>query len=345
MKEGYAVIDADGHVQESEDELRRFLDDRYRNRKMPGFSMLPMDGVDRSVGGKYGKYHHDPTIQIQDMDIEGIDIQVLYGTLVLAMTPIKDREWSVALHGAFNDFLAEFCSHNPNRLKGIAALPTLDPVAAARELERCVTQYGFIGAMAHTWNYNHNIDDEYYDELYACAQQHNVPIAFHAAGNEIPRFDTFLAEHTLGHTHEQMCAALFAIFGGIPEKFPHLTMAFLEGMCGWIPMLAERMDEEYEKRPFEAPLLTKRPSAYFKSDRIFFGIEPEEWMIPHVIQFLGTDRNLVYASDYPHWDGAFPNSTRGLVERTDLTEGNKRNILGENARRLYPALTKVPVPA
>jgi hypothetical protein len=33
------------------------------------------------------------------------------------------------------------------------------------------------------------------------------------------------------------------------------------------------------------------------------------------------------------------------VERTDLTDGNKRKILGENARRLYPALAKVPVPA
>lgn len=33
------------------------------------------------------------------------------------------------------------------------------------------------------------------------------------------------------------------------------------------------------------------------------------------------------------------------AERTDLTETNRRNIFGANARRLYPALAKVPVPA
>jgi len=211
-----------------------------------------------------------------------------------------------------------------------------------------VTQLGHIGAMVHTYVYNHQLSDSCYDDLYACAQQYNVPIAFHAQGSEIERFnrfDTFLAEHTLGHTVEQMSATVQIIYGGIPEKFPELRIGFLEGMVGWIPMLAERMDEEYEHRPFEAPLLTKKPSEYFKSGRIFFGAEPEEWMIPTVFRFLGSDQTLVYSSDYPHWDGDFPNSTRDLAKRIDLTDENKRNLFGENARRLYPALARVPVPA
>jgi predicted TIM-barrel fold metal-dependent hydrolase len=68
-------------------------------------------------------------------------------------------------------------------------------------------------------------------------------------------------------------------------------------------------------------------------------------MIPTVCRFLGSDETLVYSSDYPHWDGAFPNSVRGLTERDDLTQENKRKILGDNARRLYPALAQAPVPA
>jgi predicted TIM-barrel fold metal-dependent hydrolase len=222
------------------------------------------------------------------------------------------------------------------------------PEETAKELERCVTQLGHVGAMLHTFVYNHQLADSCYDDLYACAQQYNVPIAFHAQGSEIDRFgrfDTFLAEHTLGHTTEQMIATTQIIYGGIPEKFPNLNIAFLEGMVGWIPMLAERMDEEYEHRPFEAPLLTKEPSEYFKSGRIFFGAEPEEWMIPTVIRFLGTDETMVYSSDYPHWDGAFPNSTKSMAVRTDMTDENKRNIFGNNARRLYPSLAKVPVTA
>jgi predicted TIM-barrel fold metal-dependent hydrolase len=201
--------------------------------------------------------------------------------------------------------------------------------------------------MLHTYVYNHQLDDACYDDLYACAQQYNVPVAFHAQGSEIERFDrtrNFLQEHTVGHMMEQVLAVTQVIYGGIPEKFPNLNIAFLEGMVGWIPMLAERMDEEYEHRPFEAPLLTKEPSEYIKSGKIFFGAEPEEGPIPAVIDFLG-DETLVYSSDYPHWDGAFPNSTNKLARRTDLTDDNKRNIFGGNARRLYPALARTPVPA
>lgn len=344
MKNGYFIIDGDGHVHEDVGDhgFRRFMDAQFRHRPAGG------GFVDRSVGGKYGKRHGNPVVQLEDMDTEGIDIAVLYPTTLLGAWGLADREYAVALHRAYNDWLAEFCGHNPDRLKGVAVLPTVDPAAAVKELERAVTQYGFVGAMAHPLTYNHQVNDECYDDLYACAQQLDVPVAFHAQGAEIGRhgrFDTFLAEHTFGHTHEQIVSAILVIFGGILDKFPRLKVGFLEGMVGWVPMIAERMDEEYEHRPFEAPLLTREPSEHFRGGRVFIGAEPEEWMIPTVIQYLGTDQTLLYSSDYPHWDGAFPNSTRKLAERTDLTEENKRNIFGENARRFYPALARVPAPA
>ena len=65
-------------------------------------------------------------------------------------------------------------------------------------------------------------------------------------------------------------------------------------------------------------------------------------MLPVVIKYLGTDETLMYSSDYPHWDGQFPNSTKELVVRDDLTEQNKRNIFGENARRFYGTLSRTP---
>jgi predicted TIM-barrel fold metal-dependent hydrolase len=335
MKNGYFVIDADGHVCDDEGALKPYMAPQYRNRPL-----LPRSNVDRSQGGKFGKHHKDPSIQIEDMDIEGIDIMTLYGTGTLGMWRIKERELSVELHRAYNDWLADFCHHNPKRLKGIAALPMIEPDRAARELERAVTQLGFIGGMAHTTIFNHHVGEAYYDELYACAQQYNVPIGFHASGSELDRFDTFLAEHTLGHTHEQICSTLLIVYCGVLEKFPRLRVGFLEGLAGWIPAMAERMDEEYERRPHEAPLLKKKPTEYFREGRMFFGIESGEWMLPVVIRYLGSDKALMYSSDYPHWDGEFPNSTKIMVEREDLTEENKRNILGENARRFYGGLAE-----
>lgn len=345
MKNGYFVIDGDGHVHEdqnSAEALRRHMSPQFRTRPfgLGGF-------VDRSQGGKYGKRHGNPVVQIEDMDIEGIDIQVLYPTALLGAWGLKDPAFAVDLHRAYNEWLAEFCSYRRDRLKGVAVLPMVDPGAAARELERGVRELGFVGGMAHTRIYNHQVSDACFDELYACAEQYDVPIGFHASGSEIDRaerFDTFLAEHTLGHTLEQIYATIQVVYGGVLEKFPRLRVAFLEGLVGWIPMLMERMDEEYERRPFEAPLLTKPPSEYFRSGRMFFGCESGEWMIPTVIRYLGADGALLYSSDYPHWDGDFPHSTRTLVERSDLTDENKRRIIGENARRFYPALANVAVP-
>ena len=345
MRNGFFVIDSDGHVHENADggdALRRHMDPAFRSRPLGG------SFVDRSVGGKYGKRHGKPSVQLEDMDVEGIDVAVLYPTALLGAWALRDQPFSVALHRAYNDWLAEFCAHSPDRLKGVACVPMVDPEEAARELERSVTQLGLVGAMAHTYVYNHQVSDSCYDDLYACAQQYDVPIAFHAQGSEIDRFDrfdTFLAEHTIGHTFEQISATMLIVYSGILEKFPRLRVGFLEGMVGWIPMLAERMDEEYEHRPFEAPLLTKEPSDYFRSGRMFFGAEAEEGPIPAVIKFLGSDETLLYSSDYPHWDGDFPNTTSSLAGRDDLTDDNKRNIIGENARRFYRALAQVPVPA
>ena len=63
-------------------------------------------------------------------------------------------------------------------------------------------------------------------------------------------------------------------------------------------------------------------------------------MLPVVIRYLGTDKTLMFSSDYPHWDGQFPNTTKKMVERDDLTDENKRNIFGENARRCYAGLAE-----
>jgi len=348
VRDGFFVIDGDGHVHEDVDGkmIGKYMDARFRDRPRGGGTIIRGNLVDRSVGGKYGKRHGDPEISIADMDTEGIDVAVLYGTAMLGAGLIDDVDYSVALHRAYNDWLADFCSHNPDRLKGVAAVPMVAPDEAAKELERAVTQYGFVGAFAHTRTKGRGAGDACYDDLYACAQQLDVPVSFHASGSEIgidDRFGTFLEQHTLGHTNEQIHCCIQAVYGGVFDRFPQLRVGFLEGMVGWIPMLAERMDEEYEHRPFEAPHLTRDPSEWFKSGRMYFGAEPEEWMIPTVARYLGSDQTMLYSSDYPHWDGAFPNSVRGLTERTDLTDENKRNILGDNARRYYPKLAAVHV--
>src|SRR5690606_25840754 len=86
-------------------------------------------------------------VRLRDMDSAGIDVQVLSHI----PSPVQQLEAAKAIELATgsNDRLAEAISRHPSRFAGFAALPMPDPQAAAEELERCVTQLGFKGAMIH----------------------------------------------------------------------------------------------------------------------------------------------------------------------------------------------------
>jgi len=148
------------------------------------------------------------------------------------------------------------------------------------------------------------------------------------------RFDTFLFAHTVARPFETLidCAAL--IYGGVPERFPKLRIAFLECGCGWVPYWMDRMDEEWEKRQSEAPALKAKPSEYIIRGNWFFAAEPEESTLPYVMDRIGDDK-LIFASDYPHWDGMFPYVVSTIRERKDISDGARQKLLGENAKRLY----------
>jgi predicted TIM-barrel fold metal-dependent hydrolase len=68
--------------------------------------------------------------------------------------------------------------------------------------------------------------------------------------------------------------------------------------------------------------------------RVFVSCEPEEKTLPYVAEWIGAD-NLLYPSDYPHWDGAFPDSADELAERTDVSHELKRKIFFDNPQRFY----------
>jgi hypothetical protein len=95
------------------------------------------------------------------------------------------------------------------------------------------------------------------------------------------------------------------------------------------------MDEEWEKRgKIEARLCKRKPSEYVIHGNCFFATEPEEEMLPYVIERIGDDK-IVFASDYPHWDGIFPHVVSTIRGRRDLSERAKEKILGGNAKRFY----------
>jgi predicted TIM-barrel fold metal-dependent hydrolase len=337
------VIDSDGHVTESAASLRRHLSEENRNRPFMGG-----ESWNRTFGGKLGKTNEDPLVQLADMDAEGIDIQVIFPSH-LSLSAVKETDLAVDLARAWNDWIAEFCATNPRRLKGIAQVALQDVDAAVKEVRRAVEELSLVGVMMPTNVRDQDIGQRQFWPFYEAVEGLGVGLALHggieAARRMHGRFNTFIAVHAVAFPFECMAAVTGLVFGGALEVFPRLRIAILEGCCGWLPFLMDRLDEEFELRGWrEAPLLQAKPSEYLLSDRVYCSFEPEESTVPYVIQRFGAHK-LLYASDYPHWDSGWPNTVRHVLGREDIAEADKRLILGDNPQRFYGFTADVPTPA
>jgi predicted TIM-barrel fold metal-dependent hydrolase len=344
MKPSY-VVDADGHVAETAEGMRRFVPEPWNKR--PIFSST-IDTFDRGYFGTLGKQPRpsDAHTHLQDMDLEGIDLAVLYPSHGLSLGYISDPDWQTVYCRAYNDWLADFCSADPNRMKGVALVPLHDIKRACEELNRAQS-LGLVGVMVPTYfEYGPpNVGHQYFDPFYAEAERLGVPVAIHAHGGMTVgrhRFGTFLQVHLLSHVPEQMAAMVATVIGGVFERFPRLKVGFMEAGCSWVPFWLDKMDEEHEKRPAELPWLKSRPSEYIRNCQTYFGVEPDEKWIPLVADELGAEK-LLYASDYPHWDSEWPHTVSTLAGRDDVSDALRQKVMCDNALNFYGL--RAPVPA
>ncbi|NRA07309.1 MAG: amidohydrolase family protein [Myxococcales bacterium] len=356
---GEYVIDADGHGGEPL-EWRRRVPDRFRSRmeeytaEMKAvYRDLPGGGVRADPAGGEGARDavlegsvpmrpgmYEPAARLDDMDLEGIDVAVLYPPGSGEEWALGDPDFSEALCRTLNDARAEYASYAPDRLKLVAKLPMIDPQRAARELERCVSEHDFVGMVTATHIRDRNLDDPGFDVVWETAERLGVAVCTHGGGQApgqtpvaIDRFHTRLGVHAITHPLGGMQAVYHFTVGGILARFPKLRVGFMEAALGWLPFWLERLDEHWELMPEQAPEIDRKPSEYFLG-RCFLTAEPEDRMLPYVAEAL--DAGIVcYASDYCHWDCAFPDSVKILVERDDLSGPVRRQLFCENAARLY----------
>jgi uncharacterized protein len=344
MHDGMYIVDGDGHVFDWIDKCyQQYLPAEYRSRSSywPGW---PWDRNQAGQGGQLGRNPSGPADHLVDNDAEGIDLAILYPTFGLYLGEIRETDYQVALCRAYNDWVADYCKTDPERLKAVAMVPVRDPTEACREMNRAVADLGHVGVMFPTFIRGRNVADPFYWPIYGEAEKLGVPIGMHASGSEtsdVGRFETFLGVHTWSHVPEQLISVTSLVYGGILEEFKSLRVAFLESGCGWVPFWIEHMQGEWESRRHDAPLCKEGPQHYLTCGRAYYSCEPEEKSIPYVAQWVGEDQ-LLYASDYPHFDSEWPNTVRIVAGRDDLSASLKRKILGENALRFYGLKAAIP---
>jgi uncharacterized protein len=173
------------------------------------------------------------------------------------------------------------------------------------------------------------LSDPTYEPFWTECEQLGISVGLHECGthSRLPttgadRFNTQFAMHACSHPMEQMMALLALIEGGVLERHPKLKFAFLESGCGWLPYWLWRLDEQYEKLFWEVQNNVKiKPSDYFRR-QCFISIEPSEPYLSEIIDYIGSD-NLLFGSDYPHWD-----HNRGIVKQiTNLEHQLSKEIV------------------
>jgi len=280
----------------------------------------------------------DPKARLKDMDLEGIDIAVLFGGSLsaAAIGLVENPALALATCRAYNEWLAEYCGAAPERLKGVAVVPFQDTEGGAPELRRAVRERGPIEVRVPTWRGGRGPGGARFDPIYAAAQELGVPACVHLLSARTvgaDRFDNFFLKHVFYGADVFMAFAAI-IGGGVLDRFPELRLGLFEAGCGWVPYLMERMHEHWELFPDQLPHLKRDPAEHMASERCFYTIEPEETTVPFVAGRIGEGR-LMYASDYAHFDCMCPESVSTVAGRADLSAGLKRKLLGENAAKLF----------
>jgi predicted TIM-barrel fold metal-dependent hydrolase len=189
----YFVIDADGHGGEPADWQDR-LPERFhphmaarRERIKKQFANLAGIGVMQTKGTARTDMRAragmtDPAARLQDMDVEGIDVTVMFPGGAGEEWAGLDRDFAIALCRTLNDARAGFCRHEPKRLKSVAKLPMIDPEAAAAELRRAVTELGMVGMVTPQHIREKNLDHASFDVVWHEAERLGVPVCVHGGG-------------------------------------------------------------------------------------------------------------------------------------------------------------------
>jgi predicted TIM-barrel fold metal-dependent hydrolase len=353
-KRGFMVMDSDLHTMESPDIWDRYLDEPFKkfipdligqkaSRAQNGQS-APTLHPHYAAARKRG---YDPHSHLQAMDIEGVDVAILYGTRGrhVQMRDQLDPPLAAALARAHNNYSYDFCAANPSRLKFAAQISFHDVPMALQEACRAVSELGAVAIIGNPNPVNgRHIHDPYFEPLWQMIEELGVPVGFHPTGVWSLRDN--IARRFTGHPNGSLIAIAahnpvevmlgFASLagGGVLERHPKLRCAFLEGTCGWLPWWLWRMDETWEKfGPGTDAQLSALPSEYFRR-QCFVGTEPDEKMLRHVVEEMG-DQNIVFATDYPHRDGLFPEAVNSLLAMEGVDDQSKARILWDNCSRLY----------
>ena len=353
------IVDCDAHHYENESfsDIFEFMENDVLKQLTTGGrlkngvqALLPTQIGYQDMGGRVTRYplrsseKTDPgkirDVQLGErwMDAMGVDYSCLFPTGMLNVGLHPQKEMEVELCWAYNRWLTEVVlPENHGRFYTQLALPLSDAEASLRQVETFGGRKGVTGFMVTTVR-TLPVHDNSLMKVYRAIEERGLSLAFHSGPNwgepVFKGLNRFISVHALGFSFYNILHCTNWVINGMGERFPKLPVIWIESGLAWIPFLMQRLDHEYMMRPSEAPLLKKKPSDYMRD--MFYSTQPMEIQdmeaLETTFRMMNAETQLMYASDYPHWDFDLPST---IYDLPFLSEKAKHNILGGNAARTF----------
>lgn len=311
-----------------------------------------LDEVDRDHDNPFGRAPgaFDPVKRLVDLDAEGIWAEAIYPSLGTWTFNIRTPELVKVGCEVSNDFFIDFQRHSP-RYVVAASIPLLEVKDAVAEIER-VAGMGFKLAFFPVrpplgrpqWQ------DEEWDPVWAALETNGLVLGFHIGTEPVDptgRIGVYYRGrggavlNYVETTYGGQRAVTQLIACGALERHPSLRVLVSEGGATWGPFLADRMDEGYRQHGAAVrPRLPKPPSQYLFS-QVYASFQHDRTAV--LASTAMGWRNVMWGSDYPHYEGTYGHTQKTLHELFDgVDEAASRRIRIGAFQELFPHVPEPP---
>ena len=364
------IVDADTHIIEHPGIWEHFDSDMYHRRPLLA-AVTPMkEGQNRdfvwmingnAVPKRFGKgsyavavggsdsennrtdirnevrYITNPKARVEDMDKRGVDIEVVFPTVLLAYIT-DDVDLEVAICRSYNRYMANAWREAGDRMRWVVVPPLRNIEESLREIE-FARDNGAVGVFFRGVEGDRSLAESYFFPVYEAANRLGMAISIHTGGGSPGLLQVFdrTVSHNLPHVRS---LPLFAfrdlVAHKIPERFPNLRFGFIEASASWVPYVLHHL-----RRSTRASTAGASPDAalefgpkLFQDYRLYVAAETDE-DIPYLISHIGED-HLIMGSDYGHQDQSKDNGMVAVMhKRGDIDPRIIEKILVDNPARYY----------
>jgi predicted TIM-barrel fold metal-dependent hydrolase len=214
-----------------------------------------------------------------------------------------------AICSAVNDWIIEHWLNKEPRLRASIVVPAQAPLLAADEIERRAGDKRFVQVLLPA-ACEMMLGRSYYWPIYAAAAKYDLPIGLHAGS--MYRYAPTSGGWPSHYLHDYVANSqlfedqlLSLISNGVFNRWPDLRFVLIESGVTWLPGFIWRAIKTWRGVRAEVPWVNRSPAETIR-ENIRLTVQPidaprDTGVVERIIEQIDSDRMLLFASDYPHW--------------------------------------------